>query len=99
MSATVQQVDALPAGYTAISGVQASGPGKAADQAATLKDEKRAVALLKQHFKQHAEPFPKDFDAHTLVFRVVTAVENAPQAGWGMLVVEFGYKPHGHKKK
>jgi hypothetical protein len=96
----VEQVSELPRGYKAIGPVDQIGAGKAIALAESLRDEKNALALLTQHFKQHAEKFPKDFDAAGLVFRVVATVENTPQRGWGTLVVEFGYRPHhGAKKK
>ena len=96
----VQQVSELPRGYKAIGPVDQVGAGKALALAELLHDEKNALALLTQHFKQHAEKFPKDFNATGLVFRVVTTVENTPQRGWGTLIVEFGYLPrNGAKKK
>jgi hypothetical protein len=96
----VEQVSELPRGFKAIGPVDQIGAGKALALAEPLHDEKTALALLTQHFKQHAEKFPKDFNAAGLVFRVVTTVENTPQRGWGTLIVEFGYRPrHGAKKK
>jgi hypothetical protein len=93
----VEQVSALPPGYKAIGPVDQVGAGQAISLAEPLKDPKNAMALLKQHFKQHAEKWPKDFKATGLVFRVVATVENTPQPGWGTLVVEFGYRPRGAK--
>jgi hypothetical protein len=96
----VEQVSELPPGYKAIGPVDRVGAGKAIALAEPLRAEKNALALLTQHFKQHAEKFPKDFNATGLVFRVVATVENTPQRGWGTLIVEFGYRPnHGAKKK
>ncbi len=96
----VEQVSALPLGYKAIGPVDQVGAGKALALAEALRDNKTALALLTQHFQQHAEKFPKDFNATGLVFRVVATVENTPQRGWGTLIVEFGYRPrHGGKPK
>jgi hypothetical protein len=93
-----KQVSELPPGYKAIGPVNDIGQGDALALAALLKDDKNALALLKQHFKQHAEPFPKDFIAKDLVYRVVATVRNTPQPGWDTLIVEFGYRPRGKKK-
>ena len=79
----VEQVPALPAGYKAIGPVDQVGAGNALSLAEPLREEKNALALLTQHFRQHAEKFPKDFSATGLVFRVVATIENTPQKGWG----------------
>ena len=94
-----KKVSELPPGYKAIGPVNDAGQGDARARAALLKDDRRAIGLLKQHFSQHAEPFPKDFSPKELVFRVVATVANTPQLGWETLIVEFGYRPRGNKKK
>jgi hypothetical protein len=95
----VEVVSSPPPGYKTIGPVETSGPGKAIDLFEPLKTEAKALALIKQHWLQHAEKPPKDFDGKHLAVRVVATVENTPQKGWGTLIVEFSYKPHGRATK